>query len=119
MLDKQDLQAIKELVDTSVTTAVTASEERLKEYVDTSITASEERLKGYVDDSIAGAENRWRVLYEADIRPSFRLLAEGHENLLQTLASNERVEKLEEEVVTIKSVIKGMKKEIAELKKAQ
>ena len=104
MLDKSDLQAIQTLIDTSVNSAITASEERLKAYVDTSITASENRMHAYI---------------EATILPQFQLLAEGHQNLLDTLAPKNRVEALEDEVIFMKSVIKALSQEVAELKKAQ
>lgn len=72
MLDKQDLQAIKELIDTSVNSAVAASEERtrseiqsseerMKSYMDSSVTASEERMKSYIDSSVAASEERTRA----------------------------------------------------------
>lgn len=123
MLEKQDLQAIKELIDTSIT----ASEERMKSYVDGSIDsairASEERVKSYVDGSIDSAirasENRTHAYIEGAIIPQLQLLAEGHQNILDTLAPKNRVEALEDEVVFIKSVMKAMSQEIAELKKAQ
>lgn len=108
MLDKSDLQAIQTLIDTSVNSAITASEERLKAYVDTSIATS-----------ITASENRMHAYIEATILPQFQLLAEGHQNLLDTLAPKNRVEALEDEVIFMKSVIKALSQEVAELKKAQ
>lgn len=96
MLDKQDLQAIKELIDESVT-------------------ASEARTQAKLD----AAENRIMAYIEAAVMPKFQILADGHQNILDTLAPKSRVEALEDEVVFIKSVMKAMSQEIAELKKAQ
>ena len=129
MLEKQDLQAIKELIDASVTASeermkdyVIASEERMKDYV----TASEERMKDHVaaaeermKDHVTAAENRWMAFYEGSIQPQIQLLAEGHQTLLETLAPKNRVEALEDEVVFMKSVIKALAQDVAELKKAQ
>jgi len=56
MLDERDLQAISELIDGK-------------------LAASEERMKQYVD-----------LIIENEVRPNFRLLAEGHKTLLETLA---------------------------------
>lgn len=81
MLDAQDIQTIKELIEAS--------------------------------------ENRTHAYIEGAIIPQLQLLADGHQNILDTLAPKNRVEALEDEVVFIKSVMKAMSQEIAELKKAQ
>jgi DNA anti-recombination protein RmuC len=46
-------------------------------------------------------------------------LAEGQQNLLDTLASKSRVEALEDEIVVMKAAIRALSSEVAELKKAQ
>jgi len=38
------------------------------------------------------------VLYESKVAPQFRVLAEGQQTLLETLAPKNRVEELEEEI---------------------
>ena len=96
MLDKQDLQAIKELID-----------------------ASENRTLAYTKELIEASENRTHAYIEGAVIPQLQILAEGHQTLLETLAPKSRVEALEDEVVFIKSVMKAMSQEIAELKKAQ
>ena len=148
MLDKQDLQAIKELIDASVT----ASEERMTAKIDASIAASEERtqakmgtmeerLTGKIDASIAASEertqakmgtmeerltakidaseNRIMAYIETAVMPNFQLLAEGHQTLLETLAPKSRVDDLEDDVIFLKSVVKSLMQEVSELKKAQ
>ena len=110
MLDKQDLQAITELIDTSVTTAITASEERMTAKID----ASEKRMTEKIDAS----ENRIMAYIENAVMPNFKLLAEGHQTLLETLARKDRVEALEE-VVFLKSVVSALAQDVTELKKAQ
>ena len=111
MLDKQDLQAIKELIDTSIA----ASEERMTAKIDTSIAASEERMTAKIDAS----ENRIMAYIETAVMPNFQLLAEGHQTLLETLAPKSRVDNLEDDVVFLKSVVKSLMQEVSELKKAQ
>lgn len=96
MLDKQDLQAIKDLIDGSVT-------------------ASEERTQAKIDTS----ENRIMAYIEAAVMPKFQILADGHQNILDTLAPKSRVEALEDEVVFLKSIVKTLAQDMAELKKAQ
>jgi predicted nucleic acid-binding Zn-ribbon protein len=59
------------------------------------------------------------VSQENIVIPQLHTLAEGQANLLATLAPKNRVEALEDDMAFMKSVIKAMSQEIAELKKAQ
>lgn len=103
MLDKQDIQIIKELIE--------ASEDRTQAKLD----AMESRLQSKIDD----VDNHWRAYAESSIVPNFQLLAEGHQTLLETLARKDRVEALEEEVIFLKSVVSALAQDVTELKKAQ
>ncbi|MBO5034552.1 MAG: hypothetical protein J6C43_02965 [Oscillospiraceae bacterium] len=47
-----------------------------------------------------------RVLVDIDIEKKLNILAEGHQTLLETLAPKDRVDALEEEVSTLKSVVR-------------
>ena len=103
MLDKQDLQAIKELIDGSVT----ASEARTQAKLDA--------MAAKIDSS----ENRIMAYIEGSIIPNFQLLAEGHQTLLETLAPKSRVDNLEDDVIFLKSIVKSLMQEVSDLKKAQ
>lgn len=59
------------------------------------------------------------ITQENVVLPQLKLLAEGHETLLETLAPKNRVEKLEEDMELLKTVIRALSREVAELKKAQ
>ena len=59
------------------------------------------------------------VTQENVVLPQLQALAEGQANLLETLAPKNRVEALEDEMAFMKSVIKALSQEVAELKKAQ
>lgn len=59
------------------------------------------------------------VTQEGVVLPRLELLAEGHQNLLDTLAPKSRVEALEEDVDTLKTVMRLLTHDVAELKKAQ
>ncbi len=59
------------------------------------------------------------VTQEGIVLPRLELLAEVHQNLLDTLARKDRVEALEEEVDTLKTVVRLLTHDVAELKKAQ
>ena len=57
------------------------------------------------------------VTQEAVVLPRLDLLAEGHQNLLDTLAPKSRVDELAADVDTLKTVV--LTHDVAELKKAQ
>lgn len=126
MLDKQDLQAIKELIAASENRTlvrteelIAASENRTLAHTKELIEASENRTVAYTKELIEASENRTHAYIEGAVIPQLQILAEGQQMLLETLAPKNRVEALEDEVVFIKSVMKAMSQEIAELKKAQ
>ena len=74
MLDKQDLQAIKELMDTSISTAIAASEQR----TDAKLAAMEQRIKKDV-------AHETMVMMEQYFQPKFQLLAENQQLILEKL----------------------------------
>lgn len=59
------------------------------------------------------------VTQENIVLPRLQALAEGQQNLRDTLAPKNRVEALEEEVALLKEVLRTHSRDIAELKKAQ
>lgn len=60
-----------------------------------------------------------RLDIENRINPQLAALAEGQKTILETLAPKSRVETLEDEVSMMKTVIRVLSQDIAELKKAQ
>ena len=62
---------------------------------------------------------RVAITQENIILPRLDTLADGHKHLLDTLASKSRVEALEEDVSTLKSVVKSMSQRLTALEKAQ
>lgn len=96
MLDKQDISIIKGMMD-----------------------AQSEEFTKKLDAQGASFTHQLNLLVENYFEPKFKLLAEGHQVLLETMAPKSRVEALEDEVVFMKQVIKAMSQDIAELKKAQ
>lgn len=59
------------------------------------------------------------VTQEAVVLPRLDLLAEGHQNLLDTLAPKSRMDELAADVDTLKPVVRLLTHDVAELKKAQ
>ncbi len=79
-------------------------------------------MQGKKLDEIDKRSERTAVLMESKVVPQVQLLYEGHALLRETLASNERVEKIEdtiaEKVVVLESVVKSHSERIAKLEKA-
>ena len=66
-----------------------------------------------------GAVHDMQVILENTVMKQLKLLAEGQQTLLETLAPRSKVEDLEEDVAMLKQVVRMMSQDIAELKKAQ
>lgn len=88
MLDEQDLQAIKALIQEEVGQA-------------------ERRI---AKNTIA--------LMDAEFGPRFNLLAEGQRDILEKLVPRARVDDLEDEVKFLKSIVRQMNEDLQKLKKA-
>lgn len=73
-----------------------------------------ERLEELDDRSLRSA-----VMLENQVLPQLQLLYEGQVTLQQTLAPKERVEVLEDDVITLKTVVKSISNRLAALEKAQ
>ena len=56
---------------------------------------------------------------ENEVVPQLRALAEGQKTILETMTTKSRMEQLEEEVDFLKTVIRSLSRDVAELKKAQ
>ena len=56
---------------------------------------------------------------ENEVAPQLRALAEGQKTILESVAPKSRVDQLEEEVDFLKTVIRSLSRDVAELKKAQ
>ena len=97
MLEKQDLQAIAELIDGKLNDL-------------------EERIDGKLAQQKTEIMNEVKVLNENEVTPKFNLLAEGQQAILEQLAPKSWLEKLEDEVNLLKIVIKQMNEEINALK---
>lgn len=62
---------------------------------------------------------RVAVTQENIVLPQLKLLAEGHENVLNNLIPKSRVENLEAEVVVLRTAIKSLAHDVEELKSAR
>ncbi len=73
-----------------------------------------DRLEELDDRSLRSA-----VMLENQVLPQLQLLYEGQVTLQQTLAPKERVEVLEDDIITLKTVVKSISNRLAALEKAQ
>ena len=92
MLEKQDLQAIKELIDTS-------------------IAASEQRIKTEVTQSTM-------VMMEQYFQPKFQLLAENQQLILEKLDGKVDKEDCQNSMSVVAAAIRSHSRDIEELKTA-
>ena len=70
-------------------------------------------------DKLDARQAKTEITLENAIVTRLDALAEGQKALMETLAPKSRVEALEEEVGMLKSVIRILSNDVAELKKAQ
>ena len=85
-----------------------------------------QQVKEIAEEARRGAVHDMQVIIENTIMPGLKLLAEGQQTILETLAPKSKTEELEEEIGLLKSVIRmhtkqlaEQEKEIEQLKKAQ
>ncbi len=93
------------------------NEEKILEML-TQIQTDQAKMKDDISD-LRQTATRVAVTQENVVIPQIKLLAEGHDLLLQKLARKERVKALEDDVALLKTVIKAMSQRIENLEKAQ
>ena len=100
MLDEKDIQTITQIVDERVTKIVDEKiEEKVTKIVDEKIRESEQR-------TLEQAARNMQVILENTVMKQLRLLAEGQQTILETLAPKTKTDELEEEIVFLKSSIR-------------
>ena len=130
MLDEKDLQAIAQLMaqqkreiigelDVRIDAKMAQQKQEVAGELDARMDAKLSALEARMDDKLDSFKQETMAMMEAYFDPKFDLLAEGQKTLLETLAPKNRVEQLEEEVDLLKTVIRSLSRDVAELKKAQ
>lgn len=99
MLDEKDIQTITQIVD-----------ERVTKIVDEKIRESEQR-------TLEQAARNMQVILENTVMKQLRLLAEGQQTILETLAPKTKTDELEEEIVFLKSSIRMHSEQLEEHQK--
>lgn len=95
-------------------------QEQMKEFATkSSVDELARRVQEECRNARIGAVHDMQVILENTVMKQLKLLAEGQQTLLETLAPRSKVEDLEEDVAMLKQVVRMMSQDIAELKKAQ
>ena len=111
MLDKDDLQAIAELMK--------QQKEELSGLMDKKLEAQKAELVALIKEESRAATSRAIAYSEGAVEPKLDAIKEGLDLALETHIPVERVEHIEEDVIVLKSVARKHSKEIELLKKAQ
>ena len=142
MLEERDLQAIAQLMDARIS----ASEERMAQMMDQRISASEERMAQRMDEKLEvqqqsimqdvsvmidqklerqkdeildEAAHRMKVLLDTEVTMRFNLLAEGQEEILRRMPTEEDMELIDSRITTLEIAVKKLNRRVAELRPAQ
>ena len=144
MLDKNDLQAIAEMMDArlekqkeelraeiaKVRTEIAASEKRMEAFVTgkiesseqrtaQKILASETRLKNYIDERAREAESRAVSFAENEISRRQGVIQEGLDLALELpRVPAERVERIEQDVAALKFAVQNQAQKIKALQRS-
>ena len=103
MLEEKDLQAIAQLIDS-----------RLDAKLDTKLAPINDRL-----DQMQADLTHVKVRLDYDVDKRLGAINDGVDAILETMAHKSRVEQLEDDVIVLKTAVKMLTQEVAELKKAQ
>ena len=106
MLEEKDLQAIAKLID-----------DRLDVKLDEKLTPINDRLGALESGQLKMQDDLLRVMGRLDKR--LKAINEGVDAIQETMVSKSRMEQLEDDVVVLKTAVKMLTQEVAELKKAQ
>lgn len=112
MLDKQDLQAIKELMDASIAASEQRTDAKLaamEQRTDAKLAAMEQRIKTEVTQSTM-------VMMEQYFQPKFNLLAENQQLILQKLDGKVDKEDCQNSMSVVAAAIRSHSRDIEELK---
>lgn len=100
MLEEKDLQAIAQMI------------QGLEDRID-------EKLEQQKKDILDEATHRMKVLLEAEVTPRFNLLAEGQEDILRRMPSEDDMDIIDGRLATLEANVRKLNREVEKLKKAQ
>lgn len=104
MLEEKDLQAIRAIMKDEVA----ESERRMERMVDQKLAQQKREIMQEVG-----------VLIENEVTPKFNLLAEGQEEILRRMPSEEDMDIIDGRLDTLEASVRKLNREVAQLQKAQ
>jgi len=122
MLEEKDLQAIAQLMNAMedrIDGKLTALEGRIDEKLSALEGRIDEKLARQKRELLDEATHRMKVLLDAEVTPKFNLLAEGQEDILRRMPSEEDMDIIDSRLATLEALVKKHSREIAALKRAQ
>ena len=122
MLDSKDLEILQAMMQEVVSSSearMTAKIEESEARMTARIEESEARMTTKIEERVEDTRSMIMAYLESAIEPQIRRVAEGYAALQESKADNSRVDKLEDEVATSRSLIMLLGDDVAELKKAQ
>ena len=126
MLDSKDLEILQTMMqgvvsssEARMTARIEESEVRMTAKLEERIQESEARMTARIEERVEDTRSMIMAYLESAIEPQIRRVAEGCAALQESKADNSRVDKLEEEVTTSRSLIMLLGDDVAKLKKAQ
>lgn len=122
MLEEKDLQAIAQLMNAMedrIDGKLTALEGRIDGKLSALESRIDEKLARQKRELLDEATHRMKVLLDAEVTPKFNLLAEGQEDILRRMPSEEDMDIIDSRLATLEALVKKHSREIAALKRAQ
>ena len=126
MLDKNDLQAIGELIHAEVsasekrmTQKIADSETRMTQKIADSEARTAKKIEEACRNAVRDAVSQAIAYSENTVETKLDLIKEGLDLALETHIPVERIERIEEDVLTLQSVVRRHSGELDRLKKAQ
>lgn len=127
MLEEKDLQAIAQLMDARIS----ASEERMAQRMDEKLEVQrqsilrdvsamiDQKLERQKDEILDEAAHRMKVLLDTEVAMRFNLLAEGQEEILRRMPTEEDMELIDSRITTLEIAVKKLNRRVAGLRPAQ
>ena len=105
MLEERDIQILSRLLDEKLDTKL---DEKLDAKLDEKLDAKFAAQKSEIRSEIL-------TVIESEVTPNLRLLAEGHDAILEKLVPESRIEALEGEIIVLKAAFKHLSEKLQEL----
>lgn len=118
MLDEKDLQAIAQIMAQQKTEILETMDTKLERQKDDILQTVDTKLAAQKKELRTDILHDMKVLLDTEVQTKFNLLAEGQEDILRRIPSEEDMEIIDSRLSTLEAMVKKHSREIAALKKA-